>query len=55
MFNIVIAALFAILPACGTESADNTSCKWDATVQGNGEGASFIVLGNHVFYNELNY
>ena len=36
------------LPACATEDSDN--CYWDAEVQGNGEGQSFIVIDGEVTY-----
>lgn len=37
----ILALLFAlILPACPTE--DSSFCRWDASVQGNGEGTSFV-------------
>lgn len=39
---------FADLPACATE--DSTNCYWDAAVNGNGEGASFIDRDGVVTY-----
>lgn len=42
--NTLAAILFTLMPACPTE--DSSNCKWDAQVQGNGLGHSFVVVGN---------
>lgn len=39
---LLLLSFFFNLPACATE--DSTHCYWDASVQGNGQGASFISL-----------
>lgn len=42
--SVLMALLFAALPACPTE--DSTNCAWDAQAQGNHIGTSFVdVLG----------
>ena len=51
MVAALIAFLFAVLPACPTEDS-GAFCKWDATIQGDGNGASFVVIADHVFYVE---
>lgn len=38
------------LPPCEYEDSDN--CFWDAQSRGNGEGTSFVVLDNIVYYPE---
>ena len=50
MLELFIAISFAVLPMCGDESAENTSCKWDASTQGNGVGDSFIVVDDEVYF-----
>jgi hypothetical protein len=50
MLNWLFAAMFAVMPSCVVE--DDNNCKWDATVQGNGEGTSFIVVLDNVFVME---
>lgn len=47
MLNWIAAFAFAILPPCAMEDSNN--CKWDASVQGNGVGDSFIAVADHVF------
>lgn len=39
---------YNLLPECATE--DSSNCVWYATVQGNGEGRSFIDLGGNIYY-----
>lgn len=39
-----------VIPACQTEDSDN--CRWDAEVQGNGEGRSFTVTDGTVTYDD---
>ena len=51
MLNLISALIFAVLPACPTEDAAN--CRWDASRQGNEQGASFFDLGGFVFYVEV--
>ena len=48
VMQIVVGFLFSVLPQCPTE--DSTNCKWDATVQGNGVGRSFITLHDKVIF-----
>lgn len=36
------------LEPCATEDSDN--CYWDAELQGNGEGRSFVTIDGHVYY-----
>jgi hypothetical protein len=38
----MFAVLMAALPACSTE--DSINCAWNAEIQGNGAGTSFIAL-----------
>lgn len=42
MFQIIITFLIAFLPSCTSE--DQNMCVWDANVQGNGQGVSFIAI-----------
>ena len=46
--TIVLAAFMAILGPCETESSNN--CVWDASVQGNGTGSSFIDIDGEATY-----
>lgn len=46
MLNLILAILFALLPACPVEDA--TYCAWDASTQGNHIGHSFIAFGEDV-------
>ena len=48
MVEFLLALLVAVLPVCGDESG--TWCVWDASVQGNGVGQSFVAVGDEVFY-----
>lgn len=48
MLSLLIAILAAVLPSCADESAD--WCVWDASVQGNGAGTSFVSVGGTVHY-----
>lgn len=49
MCAFAVAAFgYNLLPECSTE--DSTNCVWYASVQGNGEGRSFIDLGGTVYY-----
>lgn len=41
------------LPACIQED-DTQNCYWDASVRGNGQGQSFVVLNGVVYYAEQN-
>lgn len=36
------------IPECATE--DSTNCVWDATIQGNGTGNSFIDIDGTAYY-----
>jgi hypothetical protein len=36
------------LPACATE--DSSNCFWDAAVQGNGQGTSFVDIDGVAYY-----
>jgi hypothetical protein len=49
----LIAILLTVLPACQYE--DSTYCVWDAAKMGNGNGASFVALGEDepVIYLEI--
>jgi hypothetical protein len=42
----ILALLLSLFPPCPTE--DSSWCGWDAAVQGNGRGQSFIALGSTV-------
>jgi hypothetical protein len=42
MVHLIITLLLSILPPCPTEDAN--MCTWDASVQGNKSGTSFIAL-----------
>lgn len=44
MFQILITLLLSILPTCAHEG-DNM-CTWDASVQGNGQGTSYIAISD---------
>lgn len=44
----LIVAIILGLPLCATE--DSTQCVWSATIQGNGEGHSFVDTGTGVYY-----
>lgn len=46
MFQLIISLLISILPSCSSES-DNM-CVWDASVQGNGQGVSFIAITDEI-------
>lgn len=46
MLNLILAILFALLPACPVEDA--TYCAWDAHTQGNHVGHSFVALSEDV-------
>lgn len=45
MLLIILALLF---PACASEDSNN--CLWDASTQGNGEGSSFLVINDNIYY-----
>lgn len=47
--NFLIAILFAIAPSCPTEDSPGF-CAWNAQIQGNGTGQSFVVIGDNVLY-----
>lgn len=47
MWELLLSLLLGVLPACASEDA--TNCAWDASVQGNGQGSSFVVVGDRVF------
>lgn len=49
MFQLLLTILIAILPSCTSE--DDNMCTWDASVQGNGQGTSFIALANDIVIN----
>lgn len=59
-FFLAIAAAFALgmmafvqflaFSPCPTE--DSTWCVWNAEIEGNGRGRSFIALGNMIIYLE---
>lgn len=38
----------ANVPLCRTE--DSTNCRWDAQLQGNGEGRSFVNIDGVTYY-----
>lgn len=44
MFQIILAVLFAILPACPTEDAAN--CSWN----GGATGSSFVDIAGTAYY-----
>lgn len=52
--DLVIAALalaaivvpVATVPECAHEGSQQTVCVWDAQTRGNGEGQSFVKVGN---------
>ena len=48
MWELFLSVLVAVLPACASEDAAGV-CAWDASVQGNGQGSSFVVVGDRVF------
>jgi hypothetical protein len=43
MLELIITILLTILPSCASE--DSSMCVWDSATQGNGQGQSFISLG----------
>jgi len=47
--ELLVTLLMLILPPCPTEG-DSTWCSWDAQSQGNGQGTSFVVIGETVIY-----
>lgn len=47
IFKTLMLVLMAVLPPC--ESEDSTNCAWDASVQGNGTGNSFVDFGGHFY------
>lgn len=47
MLTILLAVLFAILPACETE--DSANCAWNAATAGNGHGVSFVDVGGTTY------
>lgn len=52
----VVAVLMVLVPAATyviggpCESEDSTWCHWDAQSSGNGQGRSFIAVGDHIIY-----
>lgn len=46
MLTIMAVILSLILPPCATE--DSNQCTWDASVQGNGQGTSFVAIGDTI-------
>jgi len=42
--NILFALLATIIPPCDTE--DSGHCYWDAANMGNGQGYSYVMLGD---------
>ena len=46
--TFLLAILIYFMPACASEDANN--CYWDASTQGNGEGSSFLVINDNVYY-----
>lgn len=44
--ELLFALLLAVLPPCPTEDVTGTICAWDASTSGNGQGISFLVLGD---------
>lgn len=48
MWELLLSLLLGVLPACASEDASGV-CAWDASVQGNGQGSSFVVVGGRVF------
>lgn len=46
--DIIFALLFFFASPC--EHEDSTNCSWNAQVQGNGEGDSFVDIGGTAFY-----
>ena len=46
--SLLLAILFAVLPACPTEDSD--MCAWDAATQGDGTGTSFVSLFGTAYY-----
>lgn len=46
ILNLLISMLFTVTPPCASEDANN--CHWDASVQGNGTGNSFVVIDDRV-------
>lgn len=45
--SVLIVGMTAATVPCGTE--DSNMCFWDASVQGNGQGDSFVVIFDHPF------
>lgn len=45
--SALFTILFAVMPVCPTE--DSSNCKWDASVQGNSVGFSFIDLNGETY------
>lgn len=45
--EIIFAILISLLPACDSEEARN--CYFDASVQGNGKGTSFVDIGGRAY------
>ena len=46
--SVLLAILLALFPACPTE--DSTGCVWDAQTHGNGEGRTFLAIGETTIF-----
>lgn len=46
--HFIAYAIVPATPPCATE--DSTNCYWDANVQGNGQGNSFIDVNGTAYY-----
>lgn len=51
MWELLLSVALSVLPACASEDASGV-CAWDAAVEGNGLGSSFVVVGDRVFFVE---
>ena len=44
MIDIIVTLLLSLMPPCAHEDGP-APCYWDASVQGNGTGTSYVLLG----------
>jgi hypothetical protein len=51
VWELLLSVALSVLPTCASEDASGV-CAWDASVQGNGQGSSFVVVGDRVFFVE---
>lgn len=48
ILQLLIVILSFLLPPC--QSEDDNNCYWDASIRGNQQGDSFIVVNDNVYY-----